>query len=95
MHIGITEHGIKPFQCLGGLCKHDYAADRTVQPVRQAHEYLARLGVALRYERLICFRKRLVGSLVTLDNLPHLLVHNKQMIVLIKYPRSEIVELAC
>ena len=95
MHIRITEHGIKPLKRFRGLCQHNYAADRTVKAVRKAHEDLARLGVALRYERLVCFRKRFVGSLVALDDLPHLLVHHKQVVVLIKYPSCEIVELAC
>ena len=49
----------------------------------------ADISMDRRYEALcgslICFCQRFIGRLVTLYNLPHLLVHYKKMIVLIKY----------
>ena len=83
MDIRFTEHGIETFKCLGSLCKHGYAADRTVKTMRQADEHLARLFITLGYEGLILFAERLVSGLVTLYDLPYLLVDHKKMIVLI------------
>ena len=83
MDIGVTEHGIEPFEGLGCLGEDNYSADRTVKAMRQSHKDLAGLDVTLSDESLICFCKRFVRGLVALHNLPYLLVHNEKVVVFI------------
>ena len=84
--IAVTEHGVEAFESLGSLGKDHNAADRTVQTVRKPHEHLTGLIVALCDECFICLSQRLVGSLVSLYDLPYLLVDNEKMIVFVENP---------
>ncbi len=92
MDVRFTEHGVEAFEGLGCLRKDGYAADRTVEAVREAHEDLAGLRVALGYECLVFFAERFVAGLVALDDLPDLLVDYEKVVVFIKYSRGEVVE---
>ncbi len=85
MDVRFTEHGVETFEGLGGLCEDGYAADGTVEAVREAHEHLAGLRVALGYERLVLFAERLVAGLVALNDFTYLLVDYEKVVVFIKY----------
>ena len=83
MYIRFPEHRIKTLQSLGCLCKNGYSAYGTVKTMRETDEDLAGLRVAPGDESLVLFAQRFVAGLVTLDNLPYPLVHDKKMIVFI------------
>ena len=90
MDLTVTEHRIEPFQTFRGFGKDGDSADRPVKPMRNPHENVAGLCVALRDERLQCLAQRLVARLVALDNFPHPLVEHQQVIVLKKNPASQV-----
>ena len=93
MNIRIAEHCIETLKSLRCLSEDDYAADRTVQTMRQTLEDLTGLCIALGNEGLVSLCQGFIRGLVTLDNLPYLLVHDKKMVVFIKYSGCEVVKL--
>ena len=92
MHFSVTEHRIQALQGLGRLREQADAAHRPVQAVRDAHEHLAGLGVALGDEGLERFAHRLVARLVALDNLTCPFVENEQVVVFKENPGRKVPE---
>ena len=92
MHLTLAEHRRKAFEGLRGLGEHDYPADRAVEPVRDAHEYLTRLAVTLRDEGLEGLRQAFVACPVSLDDLACPLVHDQQVVVLVQDPAFQVPE---
>lgn len=84
MDIGTAEHLRESFESLAGLGEHGDATHWPVQTVRDAHEHLARLGITLSDERLQRIRQALVPGLVPLDDLPHSLVDDENVIVFVQ-----------
>ena len=58
--------------------------------MRHPHKDVAGLAVALGDERFQRLAERLVAGLVALDDLPHPLVENQQMVVFKKNPASQV-----
>ena len=81
-----TEELAEALERLGGLRKHDDAADRAVKTVGDAHKDVAALAVALRNESLQRFADGLITGLVSLDYLSGLLVEDEEVIVLVENP---------
>ena len=92
MYLAFAEHRRKAFEGLGGLGEYDYSADRAVEPVRDAHEYLTRLAVTLRDEGLEGLRQAFVACPVSLDDLACPLVHDQQVVVLVQDPAFQVPE---
>ena len=92
MDLPVTEHRIQALQGLGRLREQADAAHGAVQAVRDAHEHLARLGVALGDEGLERLAHWLVARLVPLDNLTCPFVENEQVVVLKENPGREVPE---
>ena len=85
MDSAVPEHLRHALQRLSGLGEDADAADGAVEPVGDAHEDLPRLAVAFRDVGLHQFRKAFVAGLVTLGDLPDLLVHYEEVVVFVEY----------
>ena len=78
-------HRVQSSQSLAGLGKKQDTAHRTVQTVRHAKEYIARLGIPLLDKCLELLAQRHIPGLVALHNLSRQLVDRQKMVVFIQY----------
>ena len=86
----LAEHRIQALQRLGSLGKQADAADRTVQPVRDAHKDLPGFAVPGGDERLELLCQGFVAGLVSLDNFARPLVEDQEMVVFVEDARFDV-----
>jgi hypothetical protein len=60
--------------------------------MRESHEDLTWLGIALGDEGLVLLTERLISGLVSLYDFTNLLVHDEKMVVFVKYSRGEVLK---
>ena len=81
----VAKHIIKSCQRLARLGKDHKSADRTVDAVSHATEYIARLGISLLNILTHNLHKRSVARLIALHNLARTLIDDDDVIVFVDY----------
>ncbi len=81
VNLPLAKHRRQPLQGLRSLGEDADSADRSVEPVGDAQENLARLGIPGCDESLVGLCQGFVAALVTLSYLAHLLIDDQKVVV--------------